>query len=274
MWLALPNAGAAQADKEKLLAAVEKLAHRKATVWEGSVSAKADNVAFDAGGGARAVVIHGGVKSAKPFAGEFEFWVQGKEMAAVSNRRLPGVAFYDNGERALVQTTVEDEAVDPQPIAHDLPQLIRPKSLRDMINEAKDLKTTVADGHTVFSFTADKRFLKPAQNSLVNELTGSQVQEIGLDVTCGPDGEVRQLSFRVVQKNQMRSIMEMAKKGKVQIQGHGNDELQKQIQEQMEEAAKKGTPGPTTVINLKFTDREPSARLREIVSRFQKEFDE
>lgn len=216
----------------------------------------------DSGSSGAHVMVLGAGAGGPPFTGGLELERTAKgELFIVSRSKLPGFAIIDDGERAIVSTTFENEPPDTSAVIGDLTALLNLDELVRAGATAPAPQKDAATGATTWTFQFPKRLLKSAASGPI-AMAQPRVKAASAAVAVGRDGSVVSLRFSVTRTDPMASIkrraMEHAADGGSCTSLAGADDMGGDEE------------GATSVYSLKPATGEPSRRARKELERLQR----
>jgi hypothetical protein len=224
----------------------------QARAWTGSVREQRPE---DESGPVGGVMVLGAGTGDPPFEGAIEVLLsEREELLIASARSLPEVVVYDDGERLLVRTTVEDEPVGAGQLANDLVSLLDLASLAAQVEKAARVEAgpAAADGSRSAEVELSPRSVR-AQNRGMLGLLAPKILRVRARFELDARGAIRGLRFAVTRTDPMAGVRRRALDGA--LAGGGNLAF---------EGGDLGDEeGATSVYELRASEAEPSARARE-----------
>jgi hypothetical protein len=115
----------------------------------------------DDAGGITQVMVLGSGSAGTPFSGGIEVQRTAKgDLFLMSKSRLPGFAAFDDGERAIVSSTYENDPPDTSTVVGDLTSLLKLDELLKAAGSGASSKTDAESGATTWTFPLPKRLVK------------------------------------------------------------------------------------------------------------------
>lgn len=243
-----PTPAEAAADAVAALATAQSLAF----------AGKIDELPADDGGGGGAVIIMGGGGSGQPFTGRFRVLRSGVETVIASERKLPGVTSFDDGDRTVVRATYEETPIDAARLTGELPQLLDFRRLAGAVRRSKSVKSKQnGDGSLVYTIELSKRFVAGASG--VKAMMSPRILSLGARVTADANGRVTALRFTVLRSDPMAGVRRRALEG-----DYGGGAVTMTAGEEGEDE-----PGDTTVFELTPMKVEDARTLRALAAEFR-----
>ena len=254
----------AQADNvAELVSAVEKMASSDAIVFSGTATTPEPKNGGGMGcrmGGVQVIVAGAGQKL-KIFSQPFELTVSPEEydLLICSKKKLPGIAIYQSGVETITSTAFSDEKFSTDDLGNDLPQIFNMKNLKKYIGKVEDCEVEESDGTTSYSCNLSKRFIRNFGNAGPQGMFTASIKRIEAKFQVDGEGEVANISIKVIRENPMAKIMEMG--GAMKVEGD-MDALSPEMKAQVE--ARLGGNDIVVQFDLK-RESEASSRTKEVM---------
>jgi hypothetical protein len=242
--------------KEKLVKALSAFEKRSEFVLDGKVSLlEADG--GEVGMANTMVVIGGAGGSAPEFEGPIKVWrTTGDELIVFSKDRLPGFAFYDDGDRAITRIFFEESPVDVSRVTGEIAGLLDLASLLRQVKKAefdafldKEAKTTTLQG------ALSRRLVKTGRDSGL-QIMPERVLHVMAEFVLDSRDHLESFAITVVRSDPMAGLKRKVISGEL-----GDGGVMKGLPEPSEEE------GKCSVYAFKVTKDKPDKAQRD----FQRE---
>jgi hypothetical protein len=236
---------------DTLLAALDNLAARDGYVLTGRVASR-DPEGEKKSAGMQMIVIGGGGGAGESFSGGIEVWRTGDdELIVLSRSPLPGLGFFDDGDRSITQTCYEDEPVDTKRVTGDLGSLLDIKRLKKAIGKGK-LTATVDSGSGAITYGGEisSKAVRSVDAGSPMAMMAPTVLRVEADFVVSEEGALEGCRFTIVRSDPMAGIRRKAASGALT----GGEQIQLGAPEPSDEE------GKSDVYTLRVSKRGPSKR--------------
>ena len=203
----LASSAVAQDSTDAVVNAIEKMQAAEQVVFTGTAKVPSDT--DDGGAGGVKIIIAGAAQKKPIFSDQFElsFSPEDETLLICSEKALPGVVIYQQGDKVIKRTTFGDEAFSVSDLAGDLPQLFDFESLKKFVAKAEQSDTEEVDGVATYSYSLSKRLIRDADGVGPAAIMNPKVKAIDATFSVDSKGELAGVSLTVTRENPMAKLM-------------------------------------------------------------------
>ena len=167
----------------------------------------------DGFGGATIVIGPGGGSGGEDFEGKIEAWrTAGKELIIASKDALPGMAFFDNGDRSVTRTLFEEGGIRTGRLTRDISCLLDPDRLMARIKKVEWKTVTRDDGSLVFEGALPGSIIRPGAVGPI-AIMAPRVLRVEASFVVSAEGKLTAFAFTVVRSDPMAGFKRQALSG-------------------------------------------------------------